>query len=50
MKMNVLVKDSTIQVQHMKMFLQSLQMENEVRDFCMKPSAMEEKLPRNNSP
>lgn len=50
MKKNVLVKDSTVQVQHMKPTLQLLQMENEVRKLCMKPSAMEENLPGNNSP
>lgn len=41
--------DSTLQVQCVKLTLQSLQMENEVRDLCMKPSAMEEQLFGNQS-
>lgn len=41
--------DSTLQVQCVKLTLQSLQMENEVRDLCMKPSAMEEQLLGNQS-
>lgn len=44
------VKGSTVRVQHAKLVLQSLQMENEVRELCKEPSAVEEKLPGNNSP